>query len=491
MAVNFPPPSTYIPPKSPQSPPSGAPDLEPKPDGPVVVSDEQGRSSLLTADGQPMPDASVSDQEGESGEDGGKDTEEGTSGGQLDGPNIEPSVQTGKVQQTTQIGDVAGSPVKTLTPINAPLPDFPSGNFGPLNLPQLPPLTSTDGMSTADLMQVIRKEIKQLSEMLQKAQAEVIQSRQTSAAASSKATIEKLNEAIEKLEEAQKIKDAMGIFNKVMYGVMGVMLALFTPMLCIMPPMAAVAWAAYASYIYVNEADNGKPMEDIMKQIGEDWGVAWESEGKDKQRENGMISFTAFMAALQVIIAVISIIASFGGTAPASAGVAATTTATSVALTASQAAAGAASSAAMTAGTTAATTAATATTTAAATAATTAATTASTTATTAATQATSNTLAQVMMWATRIGSIAQSLVSVGAAGAKIGQGVYEYEATMSQADVEEMKAVLKSLQSLLQADQDFLAQLVRIQAQMDQGVAGMLRQEHETSQQIAQMENYS
>jgi hypothetical protein len=346
-------------------------------------------------------------------------------------------------------------------------------------------------MSTADLMQVIRKEIKQLSEQLQKAQAEVIQSRQSSATTASKATIEKLNEAIGKLEEAQKIKDAMGIFNKVMYAVMGVMLALFTPILCCMPPMAAVAWGAYAGYIYVNEADNGKPMEDIMKKIGEDWGIAWESEGKDKQRENGMIAFTTFMAALQVIIAIISIIASFGGTAPAAAGVAATTTATSVALAASEAAATAATSAAVTAGTTAATTATTAATTAVATAATTAATTASTTATTAATQATSQTLAQVLMWASRIGGIAQSLVQVGAAGAKMGQGVYEFQATMAQADVEEMKATLKALQTLLQADQDFLAELVRIQAQMDQGVAGMLRQEHETSQQIAQMENYS
>jgi hypothetical protein len=332
-------------------------------------------------------------------------------------------------------------------------------------------------------MQVIRKEIKQLSEQLQNAQAEVIKSRQTSAEATSKATIEKLNEAITKLEEAQKIKDAMSIFNKVMYGVMGAMLALFTPLLAVMPPLAVMAWAGFAGYIYVNEADNGKPMEDIMKKIGEDWGVAWESEGKDKQRENGMIAFTSFMATMQVIIAVISIIASFGAAAPAAAGVTATTTATSVALAAAETATTAASSAALTAGTTA--------TTAATTAVTTAATTASTTATTAATQAASQTLSQVLMWASRIGGIAQSLVQIGASGAKIGQGVLEYNATMSQADVEEMKAVLKSIQNLLQADQDFLAELVKVQAQMDQGVAGMLRQEHETSLQIAQVESYS
>lgn len=359
--------------------------------------------------------------------------------------------------------------------------------------PVLPPVSSMGNLSAADMLQIIRKEIKSIAEALQKAQAQVIQSNQSTIQAKSEATITKLNEAIEKLREAQEIKDAMGIFNKVMYGVMGVMLALCTPMMAIMPPLAVLAWGAFAAYITVNEKDNGKIMEDCMTKISEAFGKAWESEGKDKQRENGMIAFTSFMASIQILIAVIAIIASFGSSAPAVASTTATTTATQIAMAATQSATTAASAAGTSAASSAATAATTAATTAASTAASaasTAATTASSTASTAASAAgtTASTVAQV---AQKLAGLAQAGVTIGTSAAKITAGVYDYEGTMMKADAEEMKAQIKMLQNLLKNEMDFLQQLVSVQAELDKGVASILRDEHQTNQQMQQITHFS
>lgn len=384
-----------------------------------------------------------------------------------------------------------------------PLPSLPSldgsdSTASALQGPELPVVGPMQNLSASDLLQLIRKEVKQLSEALQKAQAEVIKSNQTTMVAKSQASIAKLHEACEKLAEAQKIKDAMGIFNKVMYGVMGVILALCTPLLACMPPMAVLAWGAYAAYITVNEKDNGKMMEDIMNKISEDWGVAWADEGIEKQRENGMITFTSVMAAVQILIAIITIIATWGGGTPAVAGSAATTAAAQATVAAGQAATQAAAAAGATAASTASTAASTAATTAAsaaATASTSAVTTATTTATSTATAAASTAASTTGQTVGNVLSKLASLVSItttlGTSGAKIAGGVYDYEGTMLKADAEDLKAHIKFLQALLQSETDLLQQLVRIQADLDKGVAGILNDEHRTNQQLQQVTHFS
>lgn len=339
--------------------------------------------------------------------------------------------------------------------------------------PVLPPVSSMGNLSAADMLQIIRKEIKNIAEALQKAQAQVIQSNQSTIQAKSKATVEKLNEAIEKLEEAQKIKDAMGIFNKVMYGVMGVVLALLTPLLAV-SSLAVVAWGAYAASITVNEKDNGKIMEDCMTKISEAFGKAWESEGKDKQRENGMIAFTSFMASIQILVSIIAIVASFGSSTPAVAGSAATSAAAQAALAATQSATAAAATAGSVAGSTAATAASTATTTASTAAS--------------AAGATAQTVAQV---AQKLLGIVQASVTIGTSAAKITAGVYDYQATMTKADTEELRAQIKMLQNLLKNELDFLQQLVSLQAELDKGVASILRDEHQTNQHMQQVTQFS
>ncbi len=386
--------------------------------------------------------------------------------------------------------DAATAPLHIPLPPLAP-PELGQGTFGgsAVDGPVLPPLSSMSNLSAADMIQIIRKEIKQIAEGLQQAQAQAIKSSQDTIEAKSKATIEKLNEAIGKLEEAQKIKDAMGIFNKVMYGVMGVMLALFTPMMACLPPLAVLAWGAYAAYITVNEKDNGKIMEDCMTKISEGFGVAWADEGKEKQRENGMIAFTSTMATVQILIAIVTIIASVGTAAPAAASTAATTTATSVALAASEAATTAATSAATTAASTATAAATTAASTAASTATTAATTAASTASSAAATVA--STASQVAGAAQKIAGVVQIGVTIGTSSAKIAAGACDYQGTMMKADAEDTKAQIKMMQNLLKSEMDFLQQLVSVQAELDKGVAAILRDEHQTNQQLQQVTQFS
>jgi hypothetical protein len=453
----------------------------------------------------------------------------------------------------------------TLPPLMPPVLGQGSLGSSAVDGPFLPPVSSMGNLSAADMLQIIRKEIKNIAEALQTAQAQVIKSNQSTIEAKSQATITKLNEAIEKLQEAQEIKDAMSIFNKVMYGVMGVVLALLTPMMACMPPLAVLAWGAFAAYITVNEKDNGKIMEDCMNEISEAFGVAWESEGKDKQRENGMIAFTSFMASIQILIAIIAIVASFGSATPAVAATTATTTATQIALAATQtattaaaaagtsaasaaatAAATAASTAAATAASTAAATAASSAATAATTAATTAASSAATAATTAATSAATSaataastsattaassaataastsattaassaataastaastasssassaasaagTTAQTVATAAqKLAGLVQAGVTIGTSSAKITAGVYDYQGTMMKADAEETKAQIKMLQNLLKNEMDFLQQLVSVQAELDKGVASILRDEHQTNQKMQQITHFS
>ena len=62
---------------------------------------------------------------------------------------------------------------------------------------------------------------------------------------------------------------------------------------------------------------------------------------------------------------------------------------------------------------------------------------------------------------------------------------------MMKADAEELKAMIKMLTNLLKNDTDLLKQLASIEAELDKGVASILRDEHQTNSQLQQVTNYS
>mgnify|MGYP000107700264 CR=1 FL=1 len=62
---------------------------------------------------------------------------------------------------------------------------------------------------------------------------------------------------------------------------------------------------------------------------------------------------------------------------------------------------------------------------------------------------------------------------------------------MMKADAEELKAMIKMLTNLLKNDTDLLKQLASIEAELDKGVASILRDEHQTNAQLQQVTNYS
>jgi hypothetical protein len=85
----------------------------------------------------------------------------------------------------------------------------------------------------------------------------------------------------------------------------------------------------------------------------------------------------------------------------------------------------------------------------------------------------------------------QAGVTIGTSSAKIAAGVYDYEGTMMKADAEDTKAQIKMLQNLLRSEMDFLQQLVSVQAELDKGVASIMRDEHQTNQQLQQLTQFS
>lgn len=91
----------------------------------------------------------------------------------------------------------------------------------------------------------------------------------------------------------------------------------------------------------------------------------------------------------------------------------------------------------------------------------------------------------------KIAGVVQAGVTIGTSAAKITAGVYDYEGTMMKADAEDLKAQIKMMQNLLKNEMDFLQQLVSVQAELDKGVASILRDEHQTNQQMQQVTQFS
>jgi hypothetical protein len=85
-------------------------------------------------------------------------------------------------------------------------------------------------------------------------------------------------------------------------------------------------------------------------------------------------------------------------------------------------------------------------------------------------------------------SIVQALATISTSSTKIAIAVEEYGIAVGKSQIEELKALMKMLNTLLEQDMDFLNQLMQIQSKLDQGVATIIKNEHETSLKLADIQ---
>ena len=160
--------------------------------------------------------------------------------------------------------------------------------------------------------------------------------------------------------------------------------------------------------------------------------------------QNGQITAVSIMAALQLLIAIVAIVATLGAAAPA------------VASTAASTAGSAAVSTAVTAATTAAETAA----------------------------VTAKTVADVTAMAAKAAAmvqILQGLTGMAQAGGNLAVADLQYDADMANVTVTQLKALIKMLEQLLEGDMEFIKMLQEIQAQLDSGCAEIVASETESN----------
>jgi len=189
-------------------------------------------------------------------------------------------------------------------------------------------------------------------------------------------------------------------------------------------------------------------MDMAMEGMAKGLAKMWPNESEDKAKENGMITGAALMAAVQVFIAVAMAVATLG-----------TGTGASVAFGATAVGRGISSGL---------------------------------NAVASAVQTGMNVSVKTMEAAMKLSmatmkalSIVQALATISTSSTKIALAVEEYGIAVGKSKIEELKALMKMLNTLLEQDMDFLKQLMDIQAKLDQGVSTIIKNEHETSIKIA------
>lgn len=431
---------------------------------------EDGGEVLLDADGKPIENQAKP----EGGGAGGDGKGEGD-GGSKDGSGQQISGGAGAVGGTGSVTVVQLQGAQELDLHALVDTDFGSTNGAgnALSVPEIAPPPQMGNLSTSELIQIVRTRARETAQLLIKATAEVIEAQKMEIKAKAEGKIKDLNESIKKQEEAQKMKEAMDILKYVMYAISAIVIAVmavaavvsavFTggATLAILATVSALLLVAtvMATEIKDDEGKSGmdKGMEEFSKFIANavagfaSWGGEKIDPESSEMKEGSSIAAAAILAAVQVAIAVVMAVASFGGAAGASitnvAG-AAGRAATSIVNTVLKAAADMIMSAlkiSMEA------------------------------------MKTVMNVAKAMMV---VLNVVQALSTIASSGTKIAVSVKEYESSVKKAEIAELKAMIKMLQALLEQDSKFLEQLMEIQSKLDQGVATIMRNEHETSLKI-------
>jgi hypothetical protein len=462
-------PALFVPP--PAAAPAPAPGVdrsggkEPPAGGVKESPDGKGGDVPRDADGKPIGPQGQAEGSGSSDSEGGDGRSGGSDGKGLDGVGGSKGTGgTGDVDGKGKVDAPAPPPAKELD-LHA-LIDLPAagGQLPPaLQVPQIPPPANLGNLSTSDLIQLVRAEARKTAQELIKATAEVIKAQQIQIQALAESKIKQLNENIKKQEEAEEKKKAMDILKYVMYAISALVIAIMAVAAVVSAPfsggatlgvLVAVSTAMLLVTVMATEIkdEDGKSgMDHMMQGMAEGLGKMWPNSSEDKQKENGMITAAALIAAIQVTIAVAMLVATLGTGTGSSLAFGATGVGRAINSGLQAVASG------VQAGLNISTK----------------------------TMEAAAKMAQVAM---KVVQITQALATISTSATKIAVAVEDYKIAVGKSQIEELKALIKMLNAMLESDMDFLKQLMEIQAKLDQGVSNLIKNEHETTIKIADIQ---
>ena len=265
--------------------------------------------------------------------DDGKDTPKAGGAGATGGAGA-----AGNVAGATPLGDVT-APVAPIVNVISPAVSAPKPNSTPLDRPKLVLPSQATSLSVGDLIQLIQAEIQKTSDALADAQNSQIKQDGLKQQAANTSQIKALNDAADQILEAQKMQEDMEIANWCLFAISCLAIAWTCGM---MSPLLAVAvvtqvpiegknlsgWVTEGVSLGIQEYGKAVAIQ-VMKDKGFDpkkagynsYEDAFKSLGlADKNEEVSGYSAMALMITLEVCVAIVVSIATFGAGAPAAAG---------------------------------------------------------------------------------------------------------------------------------------------------------------------------
>lgn len=376
-------------------------------------------------------------------------------------------------QEASTAGQTSALSAAQLAAYQQILADFNSGLVAArnelgttaLSLPDVESAADMSALSTADLLQLLRSEARKTTALLVNTTLEGIAAQEATIAANGVKTDAELKEADDAMKEAQKLQEILNVVKWVVAG-LGFIAAIAS---------GGVAGLAMAGLMVALTLLNEVNVKDEQSTIGLFSG--WISS--QLQANHNMDEADADKLAMGIVVGIQLILTLYaaykvGAQAGAKAGAgAADDVATAAADKAASAATAVADDAAIAASKTAVDVSKVA-----ADAALKSATAVADDAAAAAVKATSDTAARSALdTARKAAAIALGATALAKAGGDGYAGYLNYEASMANAEVEELKAMLAYLQSILQNEADFIQQLMAISAQLDVDVADAVKTE--------------
>lgn len=325
-----------------------------------------------------------------------------------------------------------------------------------ISLPSVASSTDMGALSTADLIQLIRAEVAKTTALLTAATAEAITAQQATIELKGQENTGKIQESIQKEKEAAEKAEKMKALSTIMKIFGGIATALGVLVAVATGGTAAVVIAVALAAMYVTmtcmteiQNENGETGMDLM---GKSCAKSFYSHLPPEEAEKKGAAAAGFiMMGIQLALCVASL--ANGALAAYKAFTAVTTS------VATGGAAGAS------AGTTAATTAA-------------------------AEAAKTATLETTKAVAKTIANLGKQLSTMVQGGLQVASGVQaldvansSYDASMAQAAVTELKAMIKMLEQILETDSAFLQMLMELLAKVDSFTADVVADEHASNQQ--------
>jgi hypothetical protein len=397
--------------------------------------------------------------------------------------------------QTNASTDVTALSEVQMREVLQTLADFNAGlaisldDFGAtaISLPKLTSAGDMGALSTADLLQLIRAEARKTTELLVMTTMESIAAQEKTIEANKASTDAKLQEAADKMAEAEKLMAVLNVVKWAVYA-LGFIAAAFTG------GAAGIAIAAFSavmialSEIPVNDKDQSiiaSGTDAMSKSLTKDF---------NGNEEKGSDWATGIMVGLQVTLSIAVIAMTLGMAAPGVASAGTSQAGASAGKAISEATEVAAAQAAKVAGDSARAAGQTAQQVAAAEAI----------AATKVFMAEVHTVVDgaikvgaeqagkqvlIELYSKAISTIARVLQGFGLisqAGTSIAVAEANQDADLANADVTELKAMLDFLQSILESESEFIQMILALSAQLDAGVASVVNSEFQANENRTQ-----